>query len=935
VDADFMLDLLWFVLGPVALGVSAFVVLSWWGAAFGEHVLTVLRSYDEAPRADDAERWEPDVTERWELGRRRASARRSLVGGGLALGCCALLGLFGSGLAVALSNLPWSDDGDTVIIGWEWGSHSDAFPASSIASNNLAPDGGGMSPNGASVSEVRVVWACDEPTSDGPGTPSNDALVVFTTVDPDGVRLYATHFDGSSFTPPTRLYAAGRDLSQPVYPSRFSVLALQPGPDAIEAERNHTGDWVLVGDVPIRARASSPAQRALVQWTFRPELRGLGEHTEVDEAGGWTTHVNGFLTEGVLLDAPGDVTSYGLISDGFAGPVRYPDGVGAAQHELGSVLPRFERVPGPASAQPGEHTTVVGLFHTQSATSSSEVALSYRAFDPTSLRFGAPQTLPTPEPDCRWRPGIVGSNGWAFLRTERTRGSLAEGLVAFALQPPGLGAAPPLPAGSAASPPLFPSPGVALPSPADGETPLPPSARLSEPLVLRPAAPGRVTLDPAGPWLFGPDQGLAETVAFWAADDPDTGVPGLYAARLEQTPAGASWAPGGAPRRLSQAHAPLLPREGRPFRAQINRAGSWIAVAYAEARQRGDDEYAALSALAYRCRRAGAPADPRCFGPPRALTAERIPLSDYAWQGGAGYRGFQSDLERLHLLWEQSFDRADRLFVAGLEVSLDPPDVRATPVAELGDGFLEGEVELERSVQSCDDPGGVLVLHSQATEVGQQVFLSRYADDGFTATPISIGAAPPGDPLARRLGGLLPPGALVTTPRCPDSEGFGVSPAAVYVYLYGAAATEDTDYGALYTRKIDAPYDVLAANMSARVDAFRRWSFGLPWAPPGPVRLSGEGGAVDSVATIQNGSSVLVLWEQDRHVWSRETYNGFFYTPRNGKPNLVDNDTSEDLAWFRLIGMPARGDAQAFLVLLAKWDSDDDLRLRLRAGSSF
>ena len=175
----------------------------------------------------------------------------------------------------------------------------------------------------------------------------------------------------------------------------------------------------------------------------------------------------------------------------------------------------------------------------------------------------------------------------------------------------------------------------------------------------------------------------------------------------------------------------------------------------------------------------------------------------------------------------------------------------------------------------------------------------------------------------------------MTTPRCPDSEGFGVSPAAVYVYLYGAAATEDTDYGALYTRKIDAPYDVLAANMSARVDAFRRWSFGLPWAPPGPVRLSGEGGAVDSVATIQNGSSVLVLWEQDRHVWSRETYNGFFYTPRNGKPNLVDNDTSEDLAWFRLIGMPARGDAQAFLVLLAKWDSDDDLRLRLRAGSSF
>ncbi|MCA8920166.1 MAG: hypothetical protein KDD82_00065 [Planctomycetes bacterium] len=317
-----------------------------------------------------------------------------------------------------------SSDGDTVIIGSGGElNNNDAFPASSIAANNLAPDGGGMSPNNGNVAGVRVIYCCDCCGSDGDSTGvSNDALILFTYTDTGGqIHLYATHFSGGSFTPPTRLRAPDRDETTGINTAAFSAVCLSTAgyqatvaADGAAVTRN-AGAWVILGDYttffndPRLATTAATtglvgAHRALAQWVFLPELRNSGLTTSDRVGATARTFENGFMTTAIQLEAArtgagpalgaivanpplvGDgtyvaapaanVQSYGLVSDSFCGQTCYMGSGTPATPATGgnSDWVRAQPVsgaPGTSSFTLGEKTTHVGLFYTQIVSSLS------------------------------------------------------------------------------------------------------------------------------------------------------------------------------------------------------------------------------------------------------------------------------------------------------------------------------------------------------------------------------------------------------------------------------------------------------------------------------------------------------------------------------------------------------------------------------------
>ncbi|MEZ6185370.1 MAG: hypothetical protein R3F62_10220 [Planctomycetota bacterium] len=375
------------------------------------------------------------------------------------------------------------------------------------------------------------------------------------------------------------------------------------------------------------------------------------------------------------------------------------------------------------------------------------------------------------------------------------------------------------------------------------------------------------------------------------------------------------------PRRLSHAASELVPVGGRPYRARLSADGAWLATVYAEARQRGDDRYQTLSAVAYRCPRADAPR-PLCFSPPRTLTSARLPVSDLAWPGGSGYRGLQSTPDDLALLYEQSDADADRVLIGGLRVEgLDVAPLPPVALLTLAP-WPEGEVRLGRNVQSAPDGEALLVVHTQATPLGEGVFASRLARGRVTDAALPIGAPYPQDSLARRPGGLLPPQALSST-----------SWGETSILFYGARDADDFGYGALFTRKLDL---YARGSLQTRlVPAPYLAEVGARWKEsPLPIRLDHQDLPVQDVQALRQGTSILVLFTQDRHAWAQRSGDGVDFLTLNGDPNpaLVDNDTSEGLVWARMEPDP---EGFGWIVLLAKRDGDGDLRLGLRAGSGF
>ncbi|MEZ6185369.1 MAG: hypothetical protein R3F62_10215 [Planctomycetota bacterium] len=407
----------------------------------------------------------------WHRWARESPFLAALIAGPFVLAGLAALGIVGAWATVGLSELRLSDDGDVVVIYWSGEiSSNDPFPASSIASNNLAPDGGGLSPNNVHLVDVRVLWSADDPASDGEDAAVGDALVLFTTTDGAAFTLWGAHFDGCCFTPPAQLRCLERDPLQPVRLEGFGALTV-PGRSGSR--------WVLLGDVATRGRTG----HALAHWAFRSDVRNRGRTTDPRPSTGAGAYEHGFAVDAEVL-AGEAVTSYGLVSDGLSGFARYASSIEPAASASPLDPPTQARVPGAAHASRGEAASFASALYTV-----TDGRLLTRRLDLATLGFDPPQVVATLEPDVVWRPGIAALDGWAFVGTARAAGPRAEGLVA-----------------------------LHVPSGAQR--------------VLRPTLPGQVQVDPVDPWAFGADQGLRETVALWAAEEAE-GAAGLYAARLD------------------------------------------------------------------------------------------------------------------------------------------------------------------------------------------------------------------------------------------------------------------------------------------------------------------------------------------------------------------------------------------------------------------
>ena len=268
-------------------------------------------------------------------------------------------------LTIGLLAAGCSEDGDTIIAGG--GSllqNQDSTPFSGITTNNLSPDGGGFSPNGANAGAFTVTFNCDNAKSDGTFGGDNSAIVLFTTTGsgPTATRVFASYFANSNFTPPVELEAADRDyaiapgdgfgsdvldgyicmpLNTATYQSGNSTPAAQ-----VNTVRENNGNWVIIGDYvtkftqPGQEEGTSStlgkgARRTIGSWVFlkAEASNSLSTSTKVggltrefrygfqrtgDEIA--TSHTTGAL--GVRVPA-NNVMSYGVASDGLCGQASW------------------------------------------------------------------------------------------------------------------------------------------------------------------------------------------------------------------------------------------------------------------------------------------------------------------------------------------------------------------------------------------------------------------------------------------------------------------------------------------------------------------------------------------------------------------------------------------------------------------------------------
>lgn len=296
-------------------------------------------------------------------------------------------------LTAGLLAVGCSDDGDTIIQGSGGPlNNNDAIPANSVADNNLATDGGGLSPNDADVNNIHITFCCDCKDSDGTSNADNTALILFDVNDGGGQRrVYGSYMSNGSLSAPTELKAPDRDYRVAVSLNSYVAICISTSgftttDTTAQADATaNNGKWLIVGDYttftndPRNATTQATAgvlgpHVAIAYWIFDPALAGSGitSSTQIGAvgttAGTARTFENGFLQTGIQLEtargggtaastattlggsstvdnnyvnAPNcDVTSYGLVSDGFCGQTGFG----------GTALPMSNDIPDRANA---------------------------------------------------------------------------------------------------------------------------------------------------------------------------------------------------------------------------------------------------------------------------------------------------------------------------------------------------------------------------------------------------------------------------------------------------------------------------------------------------------------------------------------------------------------------------------------------------------
>lgn len=339
-------------------------------------------------------------------------------------------------LTVGMLAVGCSDDGDTITVGGNsLLNNTDSFPASSIFSNNVWHDGGGFSPNDADITQWRVIFSCDCCDSDGEFQGDGSAIVLFqvagTGTSAGRTKMYVSHYNGSTFTPPVQL--VGVDQDERVAPaSVFSAVALQLNTTnyttSVQADQGRVAgndnNWVVLYSATTFTNNPNNAitqagtvgstvgpHNTIYYTAFRKESREINEEVRSDFIGtanpvtlrhGWSTPIeivpanarSGVAVDTVSTVTPGpntvasDVQSFGLVSDGYCGQTSF-GGTGLPAQGIGggAFATAYARAVPQAGAfrnsriEPGERTQLVQLFYTQ--------ILNSLATGGTSLAVGA------------------------------------------------------------------------------------------------------------------------------------------------------------------------------------------------------------------------------------------------------------------------------------------------------------------------------------------------------------------------------------------------------------------------------------------------------------------------------------------------------------------------------------------------------------------
>jgi hypothetical protein len=241
-----------------------------------------------------------------------------------------------------------------------------SFTGSSIQTNNLDSDGAGFSPNNTQAREVKAVFSTDVGNSDGTFGGDSSAMVMFRVSDTGSTlqRVLASHYSGGAFTPPVELQAEDRDenvASNLQAAVMIQLATAQYGANSTTSStaandvRTNDGNWLLLWDYttlfqdPRLATNSTTnavgKHRTIAATVFLKEHRGTPVTSSTKVGALARTFRYGFQevglevpsirTGGVIGDTVANVqdpvrfpprtnvTSFGLISDGFCGQATF------------------------------------------------------------------------------------------------------------------------------------------------------------------------------------------------------------------------------------------------------------------------------------------------------------------------------------------------------------------------------------------------------------------------------------------------------------------------------------------------------------------------------------------------------------------------------------------------------------------------------------
>jgi len=332
-------------------------------------------------------------------------------------------------LAVGMLAVGCSEDGDTFTIGGTGVLPPQNFPAGAIADFNVAPDGGGISPNTGDPLGWKVTFACDCCDSDGEFVGDNSAIILFQVdnENTDQESVFACHYDGSTLTPPVELRDPDRDEDVPVDLDsaicHFIGTSTYQGAtqDITQQAQAKQGNWVILYTAFTEdedPRSGDPEVTGIEgpRWGvfgrfFVKSLRGdANEVVMADPTSAWGNQsglfrygfqvqgreINEIRTAGAVTGLlQSNVQSFGLVSDGLCGQSCWEgdgtphdnnddpnddstaDDFVADAGDLASVEEGDTSFATGNSYRTGEATTFVHLFFTQIANSRSTEGPNY------------------------------------------------------------------------------------------------------------------------------------------------------------------------------------------------------------------------------------------------------------------------------------------------------------------------------------------------------------------------------------------------------------------------------------------------------------------------------------------------------------------------------------------------------------------------------